>query len=270
MNGGDRGGAGQRHAERLGDRGHGRGRAHHRAGAGGGDEAALDLLDLGLAHAAGAVLHPELAAIGAGADAVLAPAAGHLRPADELDRGLAGAGGAHELRRHGLVAAAHQHDRVHRLGADHLLGVHRHQVAELHRVRRQRRFVQRDGRELEREPAGRRDAALDRLDQLGEVAVAGIEAAVGVGDADHRARQLVEREALRARERAAHVDREIAVAVVRRPCRKPFCGTLGFAASLDLPAFASDFDPDRDLPLPAIVSVSRSWRSAPRRALRLC
>ena len=39
----DRGGAGQDQAERFGDAGHGRGGAHHRAGAGGDRELALDL-----------------------------------------------------------------------------------------------------------------------------------------------------------------------------------------------------------------------------------
>ena len=46
MNGGDGGGAGKSHAERLGDCGHGRGGAHDGAGASGGDEAALGLLEL--------------------------------------------------------------------------------------------------------------------------------------------------------------------------------------------------------------------------------
>ena len=39
-------GAGQRHAQRLGDRGHGAGGAHHRAASGGGREIALDVVDL--------------------------------------------------------------------------------------------------------------------------------------------------------------------------------------------------------------------------------
>ena len=46
MHGRDGGGAGQRHAERLGDAGHGRGRAHHRAGAGRHRQPPLDRLDL--------------------------------------------------------------------------------------------------------------------------------------------------------------------------------------------------------------------------------
>ena len=136
MDGRNRGRAGQDHAERLGDAGHGAGRAHHGAGAGGGGEPAFDLSDLGRVDLAGAIARPEAAAIGAGAEALAAMAPGHHRPGHQLDRRQVGRDGAHELRRHGLVAAAHQHDRVHRLGADHLLGVHRHQVAELQAGRR--------------------------------------------------------------------------------------------------------------------------------------
>ena len=57
-------------------------------------------------------------------------AIGHHRPGDELHRRQIRGSRAHQLRRHGLVAAADQHDRVHRLRADHLLDVHGHQVAE--------------------------------------------------------------------------------------------------------------------------------------------
>jgi len=146
-------------------------------------------------------------------DTVVLVARGHLRPADQLDRRLAGAGRTHQLRRHRLVAAAHQHHRVHRLGADHLLGVHGHEVAELHGIGGERGLVQRCGGELERQAAGRRHAALDGVQQLGKVAVAGIEARVRVGDADDGSRQLLARVAHRLGEGAAHVDREVAVAV---------------------------------------------------------
>ena len=50
----DRRGPGSDHAERLGDAGHRAGRAHDRAGAGGGREVALDLVDLVGADLAGA------------------------------------------------------------------------------------------------------------------------------------------------------------------------------------------------------------------------
>ena len=47
-------------------------------------------------------------------------------------------------------------------------------------------LAERDRREIERQAAGRQHAALHRVDQLGEVAVAVVEAAGGVRDADDR------------------------------------------------------------------------------------
>jgi hypothetical protein len=107
------------------------------------------------------------------------------------DRRHAGAGRAHQQRRHGLVAAADQHHRVHRLRAHHLLDVDAHQVAHEHGGRIGEGLVDRDGREVDRQPAGQHHAALDGLDEVGHVAVARIEAAVGVGDADDRAIQRI-------------------------------------------------------------------------------
>ena len=82
-----------------------------------------------------AMHRPEAPAVGAGAEALAAERGRHHRPGEELHRRHVGRGRAHELRRHGLVAAADQHHRVHRLRADHLLDVDRHQVAEHHRGR---------------------------------------------------------------------------------------------------------------------------------------
>ena len=91
-------------------------------------------------------LRPEAPAIGAGAEPLAMPARGHHRPGDELDRRPVGGDRAHQLRRHGLVAAADQHHRIHRLGADHLLGVDRHQVAEHQAGRVEKHFAERDRR----------------------------------------------------------------------------------------------------------------------------
>ena len=55
-------------------------------------------------------------------------------PAGDHDRRHAGAGRAHQLRGHRLVAAAEQDDRVERVRADALLDVHRHEVAVEHRA----------------------------------------------------------------------------------------------------------------------------------------
>ena len=151
MHGGDRGGTGQDHAERLDEAGHGRGGAHHRAGAGGGGELAFDLGNFLVVDFAGAVLRPEAAAIGAGAQPLAAMAPGHHRARHQHDRRAAGRHRAHQLGRHGLVAAAHQHHRVHGLRAHHFLGVHRHQVAEFQAGRIEKHLAERNGREFDRQ-----------------------------------------------------------------------------------------------------------------------
>ena len=220
MNRRDRGGAGQDHAERLGDRGHRARGSHHGTGAGGRREVALDLVDLVGSDLAGAVPRPKAAAIGAGAEALAMPARGHHRPGDELDRRPVRGNRAHQLRRHGLVAAADQHHRIHRLGADHLLGVDRHQVAK-HQARRvEKDLAERNRRKGQWQPAHRQDTALDRLDQLGEMAMAIVVAGIGVGDADHRPRQHVARIAHRAGKGTPQIEREIGVAVIGEPARQ--------------------------------------------------
>ncbi len=214
MHGGNRCGAGQDHAERFGDAGHGGCRAHHRAGAGGGGEPALDRRHLLGVDVAGAIARPKTAAIGAGAEPLAAMIAGHHRPRDQHDGGTAGGHRTHQLRRHRLVAAAHQHGGVHRLRANHLLGVHRHQVAILEAGRAQKNLAERNRGKLDRQCAGGEHAAFDRLEQVGKMPMAIVEPRLRVGDADHGPRQHLARIAHRLRERAPQIEREIAVAVV--------------------------------------------------------
>ena len=183
----DRAMAQRHHAQRLGDAGHGGGGAHHAAGAGGGGEPALDLADPFGGDAAGAIRRPVAAAVGAGGQPLALVRRRQHRPGDQLHRRDVGRGGGHQLRRHGLVAAADQHRGVHRLRGQHRLGVERGEVAVVHRGREQRRLAQRHGGERQRQPAGGQHAALHRLDQFGDGAVAVVEAGAGVDDADHRA-----------------------------------------------------------------------------------
>ena len=214
VNRGDRRRPRQRHAERLRERGHRTGRAHHGARARRRRQVRLDALDLHRGDPASAVLGPEAPAIRARAQALTTVVHRHHGPRQELDGGHVGRRGAHELSRDRLVAAAHQHDGVHRLRADHLLDVHGHEVAEHHARRGEEHLAERDRREVDREPAGGEHAALHRLDQLGEMPVAVVEAARRLRDADHRPRQHRLRVAHRRRERAAQVERKVSVAVV--------------------------------------------------------
>ena len=217
----DRGGAGQDQPERFGDAGHGRGGAHHRAGARGHREVALDLRNLLGADFAGAIARPEAAAVGAGAEPLALVPPGHHRTGDQHDRRPPGRDRAHELRRHGLVAAAHQHHGVHRLRADHLLGVDGHQISVFQAGRIEEHLAERHGREIDRQAARRQHAALHRVQQLREMPVAVVEAGAGVGDADHRALQHFARITHRTREGTAQIQRKIPIAVVGEAVFEP-------------------------------------------------
>ena len=245
VHGRDRRRAGQHQAEHLDQDRHRRRRAHHGAGALGRREPALDGLDLVRIDAAGAVFRPEAPAVGAGAQPLAAVARGHHRPGGEHDRRLAGRRRAHDERRQGLVAAADEHDRIHRLAADHLLGRHRHEVAVEHAGRRQEHLAERDDGEVERQRAGGKHAAFDGLDELRHAAMAVVEAAGRLGDADHRLCQELARIAHRARERAPQIGGESRIAVVgepafealafalrhgAHPCTKALQGSNGFTA----------------------------------------
>ena len=134
---------------------------------------------------------PEAAAIGARTDAFRAVRSREHRAGHQRNGRHAGGSGAHQLRGHRLVAAADEHHGVHRLRTDHLLGVHRHQVAHVHARRLGEALVDRDGREFHRQSACKHDAALHRLDELVGVAVARVIGAAGVGDSDHEAVQRI-------------------------------------------------------------------------------
>ena len=204
---------GQREAERLDHAGHRARGAHHHAGADRGREPPAHHFDLGLVHLAGAVLRPQAAAVGAGAEHLALVMADHHRAGRHHDRGLVGRDRAHHLRGQRLVAAADHHHGVHRLRAHHLLGVDRHQVAHVHRGRVREALVDRDGGEFHRQPARQHHAALHRLDQLRHVAVAGVEVRIGVGDADDRPVERVVREALGLDEGLAQEQRKAGIAV---------------------------------------------------------
>jgi hypothetical protein len=181
----DCGGARQDKTERLGDTGHGGGRAHHRAGPRGDCELSFDLRYFLLGDVTRAITRPETTTIGAGAESLAAMAARHHGASHQHDRRPAGGHRAHELRRHGLVAAAHEHDRVHRLRPNHFLRVNRHQVAVFEARGAEKDFAQRDRGEGDRQRAGCEHPALDRVQQFGEVAVAIVETGRRISDADH-------------------------------------------------------------------------------------
>ncbi|MCY1231622.1 hypothetical protein D9M72_440770 [compost metagenome] len=186
IGGRDRGRAGQRHADRFGDSGHGAGRAHRHAGAVAARDAAFDADPLRLADIARAAFVPVLPGVRAGAQHVALVVAAQHRAGWHEDGWYARAGGAHQQARRGLVAAAHQHGTVDGMGADQLFGLHREEVAIEHGCRLDRAFRQRDRRQFDREAARLQDAALDVVDALLEVGVAGIDIRPRIDDGDER------------------------------------------------------------------------------------
>ena len=215
----------EREAEGFDEAGHGAGGAHGTAGANGGAEAAGDEFGFGDVDLAGAVLRPEAAAVGAGAEDFSFVMADEHGAGGEDDGGEVGGDGGHDLRGEVLVAAADEDDGIHGLGADHLLGVHGHQVAEEHGGGVGEGFGDGDGGEDHGERAGEEDSALDRVDEVGDVAVAGIEVGGGVGDADDGAIEGVVGVAGGLDEGFAEEERKGGVAVVGRVlCGGPVVG----------------------------------------------
>ena len=172
--------------ERLGDRHHGRGRAHHHAGAERAGDAALDLVPFLVGDVAGALLGPVFPDVRAGAEVLAVPVAAQHRAGRNVDRRDAHADRAHDQAGRGLVAAAHQHRAVDRMAAQQLLGLHRQHVAIEHGRRLDEGLRQRHRRQFDREAAGLQHAALDVLGARAQMRVAGIDLAPGVDDADDR------------------------------------------------------------------------------------
>ena len=213
VDGRDRRRSRQAHPERLDERRHRRGGAHLVAVSGARRRGRFELVELRLGHPPGAQLVGVVPEVGAGAELPPAEPRGLRRPAGDHDRRHVGARRAHQLRGHRLVAAAEQDDGVERIGADALLDVHRHQVAEEHRRRLHQVLAERDRRELERQAAGEQDAALDRLGERAEVQVAVDELRPRVADPDHRpAGERAARDPLGVQRRAVDESRQVSTA----------------------------------------------------------
>ncbi len=116
---------------------------------------------------------------------------GSIGPGGHEDGRQVDAGGAHQQRGRGLVAAAHQHRAVHRIGPQQFLGLHREQVAVEHRGRLLEGLGERGDRELQREAAGLPHPALDGLRTVAQVDVAGVDVRPGVEDRDDRLAEVL-------------------------------------------------------------------------------
>ena len=186
VDGGDRRGAGQRHAERFGGAGHRGGGAHRHAVARRPGDAFFEVLQVAVGGDAGPVVVPDPPHVGAAADSLPPVVAAEHRARGDEDRRDVRARRAHDEGGRGLVAAAHEHRAVEGVGAEQLFCLHRQQVAVHHRRRLLERLAERGDRHLDREAAGLEDAALDLFGALAQVLVAGVDAGPGVEDGDDR------------------------------------------------------------------------------------
>ena len=178
--------AGQRHAQGFGNGGHGAGRAHRHTGAGTACNATDDAVPFRFVQEACAPVVPVLESIGAGAQGHATRVASQHRAGRQEYGRQVRAGSAQQHGGAGLVAAAHQHHGIDRIATDHLLHFHRHHVAVEQRRGLHDRVIERDRRHFEGKATGLQHAALDVVDTLAKVHVAGIEVRPAVQDGNQR------------------------------------------------------------------------------------
>ena len=206
---------GQRHKTKgRRNAGHGGSRAHHAASAGGGGKLAFQFADPRLGHFPGAITRPIAPAIRAGGKPLTFKSLRQHGAGDEHHGWDIRRNRRHKLRRHGLVAATHQHRRIHRLGGKHRFRIKRHEVPIMHGTGAERWLTQAYCREAKRQSAFGKHAAAHGFDQFRHRAVAVIIVARGIGNADHGLVQHALRIAHGFGEGPPEVKREIAIPVI--------------------------------------------------------
>ena len=182
----DGGAAGQAHAERLGERIHGRGRAHGVAMPDRRRRRSHHLDEFVVVDLAGGIGLARAPHRGAGARAFALPPAVEHRAARKHDRRNVDGRGRHDRRRRGLVAAGGEHDAVERIAEQHFDQAEIGEVAVERRGRPLAGFLDRVHRELERDAARGADAFAHALGQLEMMTVARRQVGAGLRDADDR------------------------------------------------------------------------------------
>ena len=163
---------------------------------------------------AGAVFRPEAPAVGAGAEPLAVDAIGSIGPPTSWIAGRSA--DAAPINCAGTVLSQPPTSTTASIGWARIISSTSIAIRlrNIMLVGREEDFAERDGREVDRQRAGGEHAALDRIDQLGEMAVAVVEAARRPGRCRRPARQHVGRVAHRLRERAPQVEREVGVAII--------------------------------------------------------
>ena len=183
---GDRRAARQRHAERFGQRVHGRGGAHRVAVADRRRRGGDDLDELVVVDLAGGEPFALLPDDGAGAGALAVEPAVEHRAAREHDRGQVDGCRRHHAGRRRLVAAGGQHHAVQRIAEQDFDQAEIGEVAVKCRGRPLAGLLDRVGREFHCDAAGHTDAFADPVRQFDVMAVAGGKIVAGLRDADDR------------------------------------------------------------------------------------
>lgn len=120
-----------------------------------------------------------------------------------------------------MINTPYQDNRIDWLSLYHLLGVHAHQVPQVHARRSSKGLVQAYGREVDGKPPIQLDAAFHCINELGDVGVAGVEARVRVDDAHNRSRESILTVTHGFDEELAHEEREMGVSIRGQLLSKP-------------------------------------------------
>jgi hypothetical protein len=195
---GDRRAARQRHAERFGQRVHGRGRTHGVAVADRRRRRGHGIDEFLVVDLAGGVVRAGLPHNRAGAGPLALPPAVQHRPAGENDSGNIDARCRHQAGRRGLVAARRQHDAIERIAVQHFDQAQIGEVAVERGGRPFAGFLDRMHRKLEGDAAGGPDAFPHARSQFDVVAITGRKIRPRLCDTDDRLAggQLIQRQAV--------------------------------------------------------------------------